>query len=108
MVDVIKVLPKIDDQCITIPPMTKIKPSQVLLKPLPGEGYTLALDACPIIMDQVRLEDWTQDTVRQGVLQDHVLDGKCLDKPFPSLLVQDKLVWFSRRVDSIPYNSIQL
>lgn len=108
MVDVVEVLPEIDDQRIAIPPMPKIKPPQVLLKPLTGEGYTLALDTCPVIMDQVRSEGWTQDTVRQGVLQDHVLDRECLDEAFPSLLVQDKLVRFPRLVDSIPYSFIQL
>ena len=107
MVDIVEVLPEVDYQCVAIPAMTKIKPPQVLLEPSPGEGYALAFDTCPVIMDHVRSKCWAQNAVRQGMLQNHILDGKCLNKPLPSLLVQDKFVWFSWHVDAIPHNFIQ-
>lgn len=64
MVDIVKVFPEVNDQYITFPPMAKIKPVQMLFKPPSGKGYSFALDARTVIMDQIRAQCRAQDTIR--------------------------------------------
>ena len=60
MVNVVKVLPKIQFKCISICAIASVMPEQMLLEASTREGYPFAFQACPIIMDHIALQDRNQ------------------------------------------------
>lgn len=101
VVDVVKVLSKVDFEHITIRPVPAVMPSKMFLEPLASERDALAFEARAVVVHHVPLQDRNEDAFDKRVLREHITRQQCLDQAKVSAFAQAEHRFFTLPVRAV-------